>query len=516
MVRAYQQTCAEVIQHFDGHIAQLLGDALLVYFGWPRAHEDDAQRAVRAGLGMLDAMCTLNARLAQDKDIRLAIRVGIHTGLVVVGEMGGSGHQERLALGDTPNVASRLQGLAEPDNVVMSAATFRLVQGYFDCDDLGFQPLKGVTEPQQFYRILGESGAQTRLDAAATRGLTPLVGREAEVTLLLERWEQVKDGQGQVVMLSGEGGIGKSRLVQVIKDQVTDQPHTQLECRCSAYDQNTALYPFMNLLQRSFQWRQQDTDEDKLRKLEQSISQSRLPVADTVPLLARLLALALPEARYPPLTVAPQQQRQKTLEALLALVLAPATYQPVLFIVEDLHWVDPSTVELLSLLVDQVPTARVLTVLTCRPAFQLPWSGRAYLNQITLNRLSRNQIERMAERVGGGKTLPADVLQQIAEKTDGVPLFVEEMTKTVLESGLLGEGEGRYELTGPLPAFAIPATLHDTLMARLDRLVTAKGVAQLCATLGRTFSYDLLRAVASLDDASLQWELGQLVEAELL
>ncbi|MEE8303073.1 MAG: adenylate/guanylate cyclase domain-containing protein, partial [Candidatus Tectomicrobia bacterium] len=285
VVHAYQQTCAEVVQHFDGHIAQLLGDALLVYFGWPQAHEDDAQRAVRTGLGMLDAMGTLNTRLEPDKGIRLAIRVGLHTGLVVVGKMGGGGHQEQLALGETPNVASRIQGRAEPDTVVISDATYRLVEGYFTCRGLGEQALKGVGQPMPMYQVLQESGAQSRLDVATTRGLTPLVGREQEVGLLVERWQQVKDGHGQMVVLSGEAGIGKSRLVQVLKDHIAEETHTGLECRSSPYYHNTALYPITDLFQRTLQWQADETPEQRLAKLEHTLSAYRPPLAETVPLL---------------------------------------------------------------------------------------------------------------------------------------------------------------------------------------------------------------------------------------
>jgi class 3 adenylate cyclase/predicted ATPase len=516
VLRAYQSTCSEVIQRFDGYIAQHLGDALLVYFGFPQAHEDDAHRGILAGLGMLEAMKSLNIRLQQDKGIRLAIRVGIHTGLTVVGEVGSGQKHELLALGEAPNVASRIQGLAEPDTIAISAATYRLVEGYFTVENLGLHTLKGVSEPQQVYRILRESDTQSRLEIAATRGLTPLVGRESEVTLLLDRWNQVKDGQGQVVLLSGEGGIGKSRLVQVVKDHVASEEHTRLECRSSPYFQNSALYPMTDLLERTLQFERDDSPEDKLAKLEGMLNQYRLAVEETVPLFATLLSIPTPEERYPPLNWTPQRQRQKTLEAIVAILLEQAEQQPVLFILEDLHWTDPTTLEFLDLLIDQVPAASILTLLTCRSTFQPTWSSRSYLTQVTLNRLSRNQIIGMAEQVADGKHLPAEVLQQIVEKTDGVPLFVEEMTKAVLESGMLKETNEHYELTGSLSTLAIPATLQDSLMARLDRLITAKGIAQYAAVIGRQFSYELLQAVSQLDEMTLQRELGRLVEAELV
>jgi predicted ATPase/class 3 adenylate cyclase len=516
VVRAYQQTCAAAIQPFDGHIAQYLGDGLLVYFGYPQAHEDDAQRAVRAGLSIVDAMRVLSARLAHDQGVRVAIRLGIHTGLVVVGAMGGGEKQEQLALGDTPNIAARLQGLAAPDTLVISEATSRLVQGYFVCRDLGMHTVKGVDQPLVVSQVLQASAAQSRLDVATARGLTPLVGREEEVGLLRRRWAQSQDGLGQVVLLSGEAGIGKSRLVEVLRECVEREGCTRITFRCLPYYQQSALYPVIEHLQRLLQFHRDDTPETKLTKLEQALRASRLALDEAVPLLAALLSVPLPEARYAPLPLSPQRQRQKTLEALLAWLLAEAERQPTLAVWEDLHWADPSTLEFLGLLIDQTPTARLLTLCTCRPEFQPPWTPRSYLTQLTLGRLGRAQVEVMLARVTGGKALPAEVVQQVVAKTDGVPLFVEELTKAVLESGLLREREDRYELAGPLPPLAIPATLHDSLMARLDRLATGKEVAQLAATLGRTFPYELLQAVAPLDEAALQQALARLVEAELL
>jgi len=487
-----------------------------VYFGYPQAHEDDAQRAVRAGLGILDAMEDLKKELQQTRGIQLALRVGIHTGLVVVGEMGGAGRQEQLALGETPNIAARIQGLAASNTVAISEATYRLIQGYFECQDLGAQTLRGVAEPLHVYRVLQASGARGRLDVAETRGLTPLVGREQEVGLLLERWEQAKAGQGQVVLLTGDAGIGKSRLVQMLKDHVASESHVRWECRSSEYSQNTALFPLVDLFQRLLQFHAEDTPDEKLGKLEHALRQYRLPLEESVQLFAPLLSMPLPEHHYPPLNLSPQRQRQKTLEALVAILLEHAERQPVLFILEDLHWTDPTTLELLNLLIDQTPTASLLVLLTCRPHFQPAWHHRSYLTEITVNRLARNQIERMTTHVAGGKTLPPEVMQQLIQRTDGVPLFVEEMTKAMLESGHLKAVDDHYELTGSLSTFAIPASLQDSLMARLDRLVTAKGIAQIGATIGRQFSYLLLQAVSQLDALTLQRELGRLVEAELV
>jgi class 3 adenylate cyclase/tetratricopeptide (TPR) repeat protein len=515
VVQAYQATCAEVIQRYGGHIAQYLGDGLLIYFGYPQAHEDDAQRAVRTGLGIVEVMDTLNARLAPHKGVRLAVRLGIHTGLVVVGEIGSTGRQEQLALGDTPNIAARLQGLAAPDTVIISEATTRLIHGYFVCQTLGTQELKGLAHPLLVYRVLQESEAQTRLDVATPRGLTPLVGREEEVALLHRRWDQATTGLGQVVLISGEAGIGKSRLVQVLKEYVTAAPHVRIEWRGSPYHQQSALYPVIDHLHRLLRWHHDALPAEKLRILEAALASTGLALSEAVPLLAALLSLPQP-ASYPSLPLTPQRQRQRTLDTLLAWLFAEAQRQPVLLVVEDLHWVDPSTLELLSLLMEQGAQARLCLVLTYRPEFHPPWAMAAHLTALTLQRFAPAQVARLATHVAGAKALPPVVLQEVVRQTDGVPLFVEELTKTVLESGLLQEGEERYELSGPLPPLAIPATLHDALMARLDRLATAKMVAQLGATLGRTFAYDLLQAAAPLETATLQAALVQLVEAEVV
>jgi class 3 adenylate cyclase/tetratricopeptide (TPR) repeat protein len=550
VVRAYQATCAEVIQRFDGHIAQYLGDGLLVYFGYPRAHEDTVQRAVRSGLGMVEAMGALNTRLEREYGVRLAVRLGIHTGLVVVGEIGSGGRQEQLALGETPNLAARLQGMAAPDTVVISEATAHLIQGYFVCQPLGAPALKGLPQPLQVYQVLWESGAQTRLDVVPPRGLTPLVGRDEEVRLLQRRWEQASTGLGQVALLSGEAGIGKSRLVQMLKEHIAATPHTRIEWRGSPYHQQSALYPVIDQLQRLLTPRPQALDGSgdgpgplsqreraggegraktpsadtaaeegkeaaKLRALEAALSVSGMALPEAVPLLAALLSLPLP-ASYPPLTLAPQRQRQKTLEILLAWLHAEAQRQPILLVVEDLHWVDPSTVELLSLLIDQCAQWRLCLVLTARPEFHPPWAMVAHFTALTLRRFAPDEIGRLVTHVVGDKAFPPAVLQEVVRKTDGVPLFVEELTKTVLESQLLEEQEDRYVLHGPLPPLAIPATLQDALLARLDRLAAAKVVAQLGATIGRTFAYDVVQAVVPLDAAALQGALAQLVEAEVV
>src|SRR5215831_13498028 len=348
------------------------------------------------------------------------------------------------------------------------------------------------------------------------RGLSSFVGRKAEMAMLRERWERVKEGLGQVVLLHGEAGIGKSRLVQQFTEQIAAERHTRFECRCSPYHQYSAWYPVTELLTRTLALDGSATPDDKLRQLEQFLDQTHLALAETVPFFAALLALPLPTQYAASLALSPQQQHRKTLEALLALLLAYAAQQPVLLIVEDAQWIDPSTLELLSRLIDQGPTARLLLCVVCRPEFQSPWGVRAHVTPMVLNRLPRHQVADMIGRLTGGKPLPPEVVQQLLAKTDGVPLFVEELTKMVLESGLLKEGQGHYELTGPLPALAIPTTLHDSLMARLDRLGTARGVVQLGAVLGRQFAFELLQAVSQLEEEIVQRELSKAVEAELL
>ena len=329
VVRSYQARCDEVIERYEGHIAQYLGDGLLVYFGYPQAHEDDAQRAVLAGLGIVEIISALNLRLEREYGIQLAVRLGIHTGLVVVGEMGGASRQEQLALGEVPNVAARIQGLAEPDTVVISRATHQLTQGYFEYETLGEPLLRGVAEPMVVYRVRRDSGAQSRLDVATTRGLTPLVGRESEVAVLLDRWEQVQDGRGRVVLLSGEAGIGKSRLIQVLKDHVAHDRHTRMQCRSVPYFTNSALYPITDFLQRTLRFQADDSPHQKLEKLVENLGQYHLPLEETVPLFGALLSLPVPEEQFPPLSWTPQRQRQKTLETMIAMILELAERQPV-------------------------------------------------------------------------------------------------------------------------------------------------------------------------------------------
>jgi class 3 adenylate cyclase len=429
VIQAYRETCATLIRRFEGHLAKYIGDGLLVYFGYPVAHEDDAQRAVRAGLDIVAALPQLNARLQSTLEAHrcapLQVRIGIHTGLVVAGEMGVGDQPEPLGIvGETPNIAARLEGLAEPDTVVISGVTYRLVQGLFECQDRGSQELKGLSTPVPVYRIIGESEAQSRFEVALRTGLTPLIGRAHEMGLLRERWEKARQEEGQVVLLSGEPGIGKSRLVQEFKEQLGHEGATHIEFRCSPYHQNSALYPIIEHLQRLLQFAREDSPATKLEKLQHTLSHYRFPQADTLPLLAALLSLPHPEG-YPPITLSLQKQKEKTQTALVAWLVEEADKATVFCAWEDLHWADPSTLELLMLFLDQVPTARLLVLLTFRPEFTPSWGNRSHLSQMTLSRLGRPHVEAMVEKVTGGKALPTEVLQQIVAKTDGVPLFEE-------------------------------------------------------------------------------------------
>jgi DNA-binding winged helix-turn-helix (wHTH) protein/predicted ATPase/class 3 adenylate cyclase len=511
VVQEYHRLCTDVVQGLEGTMAHYLPDAVIAYFGYPQAHEDDARRGTRAGLQLVTA---LRAHWGGRGTEALAVRVGVHTGLVVVGEPEGN-RPGPLAVGEALALAARLQDIAAPDTVIISAATARLVEGYFAWQEAASLPHAADATTPMAYQVLREHEVQSRLEVATQRGLTPLVGREGELSLLQARWAEALDGAGQVILLTGEPGIGKSRLVQALKEQCTAISPTQFEWRCSPYHHQSPWYPVIAQLHRWLQWHQEQTPEERLHTLETALATTGLEIPDAVPLLAALLSLPLP-ASYPPLALTPQRQKQQTLECLLAWLLAAATQRPVLFLVEDLHWSDPSTLELLTLLIDHGPTARLLTLLTGRPEFHPPWTPRTHVTHLTLGRLSRVQVEQMITQVTRATPLPSTVVAQITAKTDGVPLFVEELTAMVQESGLLREGDGKDERSGFCLPFAIPATLHGVLLARLDRLQPAKAIAQLGATIGRTFTYTLLQAIAPLDEASVQHGLRQLVEAELV
>ncbi len=512
VIRAYQHTCTAAVERWGGHVAKYMGDGVLAYFGWPQAHEDAAERAVRSGLAIIEALAELGAPAGKP----LAARIGIATGLVMVGELIGAGvAREQTVVGETPNLAARLQALAGPGNVVISDATRRLVGGLFELADLGPRRLKGFAETLAAFQVVGEGGAESRFEAMHAAGLTPLVGRAHELAILLERWAWAKDGDGQVVLLSGEPGIGKSRLLRALREELSGAPHLVISHFCSPYHSNTALYPITQQLERAGGFAPDDAPAAKLNKLEALLRQAMDRLDEAGPLLAVLLGIDTAD-RYPALRLSPQRQKQRTIEALIEQLAGLTRDRPVLELYEDVHWIDPSTLELLDLLIERVRALPVLAVLTYRPEFSPPWSGHAHVTSLLLNRLGRRQGAAMVERVTGGKALPSEVLDQIVARTDGVPLFVEELTKTVLESGLLRNAGDRYELTSPLPSLAIPATLQDSLMARLDRLAPVKEVAQIGAVIGREFSHELLAAVSRRSEADLAVALDQLVSSELV
>ena len=512
VVHAYQACVAAVVERFEGHVAKYLGDGVLVYFGYPRAHEDDAERAVRSGLALVDAV----SKLTTPADEALAARVGIATGPVVVGDLICSGAaREEVMVGETPNLAARLRELAGPGAVVIAPTTRRLVGGLFELAELGPVRLKGFAEPLAAFRVAGEGRAESRFEALHGHSLTPLVGREPELAILLKRWAFVKEGTGQVVLVSGEPGIGKSRLIWALRQELSGEPHLAVSHFCSPYHTNTALHPIITQLERAAGFAPDDEPETKLAKLERLLGQATSHLDEAVPLIAALLGVPSGELCQA-LNLSPQQQKQRTLEVLMEQLAGLARNRPVLDVYEDAHWAGPSTLELLDLLVERVRTLPVLAVLTYRPEFIPPWTGYAHVTSLTLSRLGQRHGAQMIERLTGSKPLPGEVLQQILAKTDGVPLFVEELTKAVLESGLLKDEGGYYAPMGPLRSLAIPATLQDSLMARLDRLGPVKEVAQIGAVIGREFSHELLAAVAPLDEAKLQDALRQLTDAELV
>jgi class 3 adenylate cyclase/tetratricopeptide (TPR) repeat protein len=509
LMQAYQQAAGAVIERYDGHVAQYLGDGLMTYFGWPAAHEDDAERAVRAGLEIVDAVKAVEAPEP------LQVRVGVATGSVVVGETGaGDASVPKLAVGETPNLAARVQGLAGPDEIVIGPSTRRLVAGTFELEDIGAHTLKGIVEPVRAWRVGGLARTEGRFEAAHGVHLTPLIGREAEIGLLMRRWDLAKEGEGQVVVLCGEPGIGKSRIAQVLRENIADEPHKRLRYQCSPYHVNSALYPIVAQLERAANFTHTDSNEDRLLKMEEVLKETAEDMSVIAPLFASMLSIPTAGV-YLPLGISSQKQKELTLQALLDQLLALAANHPVLMIFEDVHWIDPTTQEALNLIVPRIAGHRVLLVITSRPPYQPPWLGLGHVTPMTLTRLGRREAAAIVDRVTGGRALPGEVLDQIVAKTDGVPLFVEELTKTVIESGLVSEGEHGYRLVGTVSNIAIPSTLQDSLMARLDRLASVREIAQIGSCIGREFSYELISAVSALDDNELNRTLEQLVRSEL-
>ncbi|MBL8666773.1 MAG: AAA family ATPase [Rhodospirillales bacterium] len=518
VLRRYQRTCAGLVAEFGGSVAQYLGDGILAYFGHPQAHEDDAERAVRTALAIIEAVAPLNAAIVSHRQAKLAVRIGIATGVVVVGNIiGDAGAEERTAIGETPNLAARLQGAAAPDTVVIADNTHRLLGGRFEYDDLGRFALAGFAEPQQAWRVVRAADARSRFEAARASSLTPLtplVGRERELGLFLQCWRAACTGRGGVILLSGEPGIGKSRLTVAFEDAIAVDRANVTHYSCSPFHRNTALHPIVEWLTRDAGIEEGDDDPRLIEKLRDWLGGNPRGLAQTLPLLAALLSVDAVEPSSSILSA--QKQKDMTLSALAGRLETAAETAPQLVVFEDLQWIDPTSQEFLDLLVERAPDHRLLIVATCRPKCSQSWQDRPYVINITLDRLGRRRTEEFIHTILAGKSLPDAVLTQIVAKTGGVPLFVEELTKTVLESGLMRIGETGYVLDGPLPKRAIPATIHDSLMARLDQLALPKEIAQIGSVIGRRFSYALLAEVTALPDTVLQPSLDRLTTSELV
>jgi class 3 adenylate cyclase/predicted ATPase len=508
VISAYQKCVAEVVHRFDGFVAKYMGDGVLAYFGYPEAHEDDPERAVRAGLELVAAVSNLKTQAP------LQTRVGIATGLVVVGDMIGSGEaQERGIVGKTPNLAARLQGAAEPNTVVIAEGTRKLLGNMFELEDLDAKDLKGIAGPVRAWAALRPASVESRFEAHHMSGLTNLVGRQEELDLLLRRWSKAQDSEGQVVLLCGEAGIGKSRLTAALFERLATEPHARLRYFCSPQHTDSALYPIISQIERAAGFAHGEAAQTKLDKLDAVLAQSYTPPQDRA-LFAELLSLPN-DGRYPKVDLAPQQRRQRTFEALTKQIVSLAERSPVLMIFEDIHWIDPTSLEALGRGIDRIKAVGVLLIITHRPEFEPPWSGRPYVTTLTLNRLAQREIAALIDGVTGNNPLPANIRQDIIERTDGIPLFVEEMTKAVLEAK--GEGEARQTAASvPSSVLAVPASLHASLMARLDRLGAAKETAQIGAAIGREFSHALLAAVVHKPEAELGSALERLIAAGLL
>lgn len=510
LIATYQRCCTPIISRGGGVVGKFSGTETLAYFGYPQANEHDVERAVRAGLALVEAVSRLDSGRARP----LELRVGVATGPVVVGGFLGNGADRQGIIGEAVQLAGALERIAEPNTVVMAASTRQLVGNLFDCDDLGRMALNGFSEPIPAWRVQGPSGVDSRFEALRVP-TTPLIGRDEELELLMRRWRQAAKGDGRVVLLSGEPGIGKSRLAVELQKRLQAESHTRLRHFCSPHHQDSALYPIISQLQRAAGFRRDDTEQQRLDKLEAMLARATDDLTAAVPLIASLLSVPS-GGRYPPLDLTPQKRKEKTLRALLAQLEGMAAGEPVLAVFEDVHWIDPTSLEFLDLIVERVPALPVLLIITFRPEFAPPWIGRPQVTLLTLNRLPHAQRAEVIAGVTGGKVLPQEIADQIIDHTDGVPLFIEELTKSVVESGILVEAGDRYAVTGPVGPLSIPTTLQASLLARLDRLPGTREVVQIGATLGRSFSHELISAIAQIPQQQIDEALAKLVSAELM
>ncbi len=515
-IRSFQRICTEVIRRYEGFVGRYMGDGILAYFGYPQAHEEDAERAVRAGLGIMDALCDFNASQLSENLREFAVRIGIATGIVVAGDLIGEGtSEEQSVVGKTLNLAARLQSLAEPNSVIITSDTKQLLGGIFEYQDYSSHDLKGIAEPVHVWKVLGVKPTESRFEAVHGIELTPLVGREEELEFLYRRWKQAVTCDGRVVLISGEAGIGKSRIAQTLREYVETEPSVQFRYQCSPYHTNSTLYPFISELERTLNYGQEDTSQQKLDKLETVLKRFHNRSEFDIQLFAELLSIPT-GGRYPSLDLSPQQLKERTISILVARLEEAAEHNTAFILFEDAHWIDPTSQELLDILIERILKHRVLLVIAFRPDYQPPWTGQPHVDTVTLNRLDHNESAALVQRAAGGKLLPKEVFDQIVAKTDGVPLFVEELTKAVLCSDLLTEQQDSYALNGPLPPLAIPASLHDSLMSRLDRLARVKEVAQVGAAIGREFSYELLSAVGNFPKSLLAGTLKELVDSQII
>jgi class 3 adenylate cyclase/predicted ATPase len=509
IIGAYHKRVTQTITQYDGFVAKYMGDGVVAYFGYPQAHEDDAERAVRAGLGVINAVAGLTV------GVRLEARVGIATGLVIVGDLIGEGSaQEQSVIGETPNLAARLQTLASPNAVVIAASTRRLVGDLFEYVDLGAVEVKGVAAPMPAWQVLRPSVVRSRFRALRGSALTPFIGRDEDIDLLLRCWARAKAGDRQIALVSGEPGVGKSRITAELRARLGAEPFIPLQYFCSPYHQDSALFPFIDQLGRAAGFARNDAAAAKVRKLEALLARTAPPEED-VALLVDLLSLPASERRPLP-KLSAQRRKERTLEALIRQLEGLARRRPILTVFEDAHWIDPTSRELLDLAIERTSSLPALLLVTFRPEFQPPWVGQPRVTTLALNRLDRRDGTALVAQIARGKTLPEEVVAQIVDRSDGVPLFVEEMTKSILESGVLREEADRYVLDGSLPPFVIPTTLHASLLARLDRLAPVRLVAQIGAAIGRQFSYALLRAVSGLAEDEMRAALARLVASELV